>query len=824
MSSFRPTIFFLLALLPCLAQAQAQLAPKKTLQAIRITEKINLDAKFDEPAWQTAPLANDFLHVWPTPGLPATEKTVVRVLYDDAAMYISFQCFDRAPDSIFHRLSKRDELENTDVVVVIIDTYRDGQNAVKFGVTPDNVQTDSKFSLSNANPDNDNPDGEDLAWDAVWASAARITPDGWAAELAIPYAALRFPKKDVQEWSINFRRAIRRRGETDSWNEIKADISGSLSQMGILTGIRDIKSPLRLSATPFVAGYANNVYNQPDGPGSGWAYPYSVGMDVKYGINEAFTLDATVIPDFGQVRTDNYVLNLSPFEVRFDENRPFFTEGTELFNKGGLFYSRRVGSGGAQLLNATKISGRTQHGLGIGVFNAVENSAYQTVALPEGGEGREQIRPLTNKNVFVLDQNLRYNSSVTLVNTNVLRSGASTDANVTGAMLNLKNKAQSYALSGRAVYSTRQHTDEAPENGFSTSWGLSKTSGNFLWGTSYTVETDRYNPNDMGFLFSANESSGEVWVNYNRYKPWWKLNNFWMSAWAYNGMLYRPANTWTDGSMGFNMGGNTRTFHNFGFNSNVSPWGRNDYFEPRTEGFVHYYHVPASGNVSGWYNSDHRKPLTYRANGGIRFFDEKGRRSANLGAGARWRASDQLTLSIGIGNELAWNNVGGLWADQVDSTSVGYEGLPDGAIVLGRRDIVGFNNTLGTNYAFNNRMNISIFARHYWNRVMYHDFGNLQADGSLLPSTYKGTNPAGNPINNIAANYFNVDFIFTWRFAPGSDLLFVYKNFIGHQAYGSDVEHHYGYNLSHLPQFPGSNSLSFKILYFLDAEKVKGWM
>jgi len=232
----KPALPCLLGLLPCLMQAQAQLAPKKTLQAVRISEKINLDAKFDEPAWQTAPVAADFLYAWPNPGLTASEKTEVRVLYDDAALYVAFRCYDRQPDSIFHRLSKRDELENTDVVTVIIDTYRDGQNAVKFGVTPDNVQTDSKFSLANANPDNDNADGEDLAWDAVWASAARITEDGWTAEFAIPYAALRFPKKDVQEWSINFRRAIRRRGENDSWNEIKAEISGSLSQMGILTG------------------------------------------------------------------------------------------------------------------------------------------------------------------------------------------------------------------------------------------------------------------------------------------------------------------------------------------------------------------------------------------------------------------------------------------------------------------------------------------------------------------------------------------------------------------------------------------------------------
>ncbi|HND87241.1 MAG TPA: DUF5916 domain-containing protein, partial [Saprospiraceae bacterium] len=772
--------------------AQTQLAAKKTLSAFRIQEKINLDARLDEPAWQSAPVAADFLYRWPTPGRAASVKTEVRVLYDDEALYVAFSCFD-SPDSIFHRLSKRDELENTDFVFVVIDTYRDGQNAVKFGVTPDNVQTDSKFSLANADPNNDNADGEDWAWDAVWASSARITEAGWTAEFAIPYAALRFPKKDVQEWGVNFQRVTRRKGETDCWNEIKAEITGTLNQMGILTGIRDIKAPLRLSATPFVAAYANNVYNQPQGPGSGWAYPYSVGMDVKYGINEAFTLDATVIPDFGQVRTDSYVLNLSPFEVRFNENRPFFTEGTELFSKGGLFYSRRVGGGGAQLLNATKISGRTKSGLGIGLFNAVENSAYHTTKDDEGNEVREQIRPLTNKNILVFDQNLPHNSSVTLINTNVMRSGHNTDANVTGALLNLKNKAQSYALSGRAVYSTRQRA-EGPDNGFSTGWDLSKTSGNFLWGASYVVESDRYNPNDLGFLFSPNESSGNVWVNYNRYKPWWKMNNYWVSLWGFNGMLYKPANTWTETAFGFNMGGNTRSFHNFGININTRPWGENDYFEPRTGGFEHYYHIPANVNMNTWYNSDHRKRLTFYANGGVRLFRENGRRSTSLYAGTRWRASDRLTIGLGLGNDLGFNNVGGLWADQVYAEAKGYEGLPSGAILLGRRDIVSFNNDINVNYAFTNRMNIALFSRHYWNRVMYHDFGNLQPDGSLQPSTYTGHSSTGEHLNDIAVNYFNIDLVYTWRFAPGSDLLLVYKNFIGHEASGRDVAHDYGYN------------------------------
>jgi len=326
------------------AVAQTQLAQKKTLDATRISEKITLDAALDEPAWQSAPSATDFVFQWPTPGKPGTQQTIVKILYDDAALYVGVQCFDTHPDSIFHRLSKRDELENTDFFSIILDTYRDGQNALAFGVTPDNVQFDSKYSIANANSNNGNNDGEDPAWDAVWKSSARITPDGWVAEMVIPYSAIRFPKKEIQDWGLNFYRSVRRRGETDSWNEVKADIAGSLNQMGVLTGVRDIKAPLRLSATPFVAAYANNAYNQSSGPRSSWTYPWSIGMDLKYGINEAFTLDATVIPDFGQVRSDQNVLNLSPFEVRFNENRQFFTEGTELFNKGGLFYSRIKGA------------------------------------------------------------------------------------------------------------------------------------------------------------------------------------------------------------------------------------------------------------------------------------------------------------------------------------------------------------------------------------------------------------------------------------------------------------------------------------------------
>lgn len=185
-------------------------------------------------------------------------------------------------------------------------------------------------------------------------------------------------------------------------------------------------------------------------------------MDVKYGINQSFTLDMTLVPDFGQVRSDNQVLNLSPFEVKFDENRSFFTEGTELFSKGDLFYSRRVGArpinfyevqnqlqaneyvvenpSESRLLNATKISGRTAQGLGIGFFNALTNKMEAVVENNLGERRFIETQPLSNYNILVFDQTLKNNSSVSFINTNVTREGSAYDANLSAFLFNINDK------------------------------------------------------------------------------------------------------------------------------------------------------------------------------------------------------------------------------------------------------------------------------------------------------------------------------------------------------------------------------------------------
>lgn len=417
-----------------------------SLKATRINTAIKIDGELSDPAWNEATSVSDFVQFEPKPGRSPSHQTAFKILYDDKAVYISAIMYDEAPDSINLQLSERDQIGVVDWIGFTIDSYQDGQNGSGFFVTASGNQIDRKFTANNVG--NNVSFSGDRSWDAVWESKVKITDKGWIAEMKIPYSALRFPTAQVQDWNINFFRMIRRHREVSSWNPIDPAGDGFLIQSGRLIGLESIKSPLRLSATPFVAGYLEITDDPNSNPSISNLKSFNGGMDIRYGINDAFTIDMTLIPDFGEADSDEQVLNLTPFEVRFDENRQFFTEGIELFERGGLFYSRRVGDrtfdsgaaqrgllanefvksnpGRAQLVNATKLSGRTKNGLGIGLFNAVESTMNAVIGNVEtGAERLVQTNPLTNYNVLVFNQNLKNNSSVTLTNTNVLRDGLS---------------------------------------------------------------------------------------------------------------------------------------------------------------------------------------------------------------------------------------------------------------------------------------------------------------------------------------------------------------------------------------------------------------
>ncbi len=311
-------------------QGQIDTSGRNTLRAVYTSTPPKIDGRLDDPVWKTAPVATDFVENAPNPGVPASQKSRVHVLYTTQGIYIGARLYDTAPDSILKQLSVRDEQGNV--------------NADMFSVSIDGMytqQTDFSFTVTAAGVQIDANAGDEI-WDAVWNSAVEIDELGWVVEMEIPYSQLRFPKSEVQTWGINFRRNVRRTRQDFYWSAVDPLQANEVQQQGLLTGIERIKPPVRLSFTPYLAGYLNHSYNDVTGEHQ-FSPAFSAGADMKYGINESFTLDVALVPDFGDVQSDNVVFNLSPFEIYYAERRPFFTEGVELFSRADLFYSRRIG-------------------------------------------------------------------------------------------------------------------------------------------------------------------------------------------------------------------------------------------------------------------------------------------------------------------------------------------------------------------------------------------------------------------------------------------------------------------------------------------------
>ncbi|GAB3244176.1 hypothetical protein GCM10027346_41630 [Hymenobacter seoulensis] len=820
-------------------------AAKRQLTALRIALPMRVDGVLDEAAWREAQPAADFVQFRPHPGVPEQHRTEVRILYDDAALYIGAVMHDVAADSIPRELTARDTYGNADRFGIFLDPYADQLNGYSFVVTSSGVQADARYSPAG---------GEDYNWNAVWESRTSVQGSDWVAELRIPYSAIRFSTADMQAWGLNFFRLRQRENQRFYWNEVKPQVSGFVNQWGTLTGMRGIKPPLRLSLTPYVSSYVNHNPLNVEGTKRTTA-SFSGGADLKWGINESFTLDATLVPDFGQVQSDNQVLNLSPFEVQFNENRPFFTEGTELFSKGGLFYSRRVGAtpmgfagvgnhlhsgervvaspAETRLLNATKISGRTRTGLGVGFFNAVSNDVYATVRHVESGAERQVLtQPFSNYNIMVLDQSLKNNSYVSLINTNVTRAGRTYDANVTGGLFRFANKANKYALDGSVMYSRRRGTvfdSETPvsdQDGYKYGLSLGKISGNWTWTLNHGVESDRYNPNDLGILLGNNNISQSAKLAYRQYKPFWKVNNFALFTAVNHSLLYNPTRYQ---SLGFYLGSNTtftKSFTQVGFDLNVDPATRN-FFEPRITPLGRYFvRVPANGRLTGFLNSDARRLFAYGVHAGVDRYRLDGRlprprrTGYSFGAYPRYRVNDHLTFRYSLDWSLSRNQIGyvngGLSSGQVldrrliqalGGDTLAGRGPVD--VLAGRRNVATVANVVSAAYTFTNRMAFTVRLRHYTSSVRYATFAQLGPAGQESPLIYERN-------RDNTYNAFNVDAVYSWWFAPGSQVSVVWKNTGTTYLQAEQAMPQYFASFSHSINSPLNNSVSVKVIYFLD--------
>lgn len=783
---------------------------QKNVQALRIANKPTIDGFLDDSCWLKAEPTEDFIQTELQPGTPSAQKSVVKFVYDDDALYIGAQLYDVSGDSVLRELSTRDNEANADLFGVLLDTYNDDINAFGFFVTAAGTQIDARYSS----------EGQDFDWNAVWLSNVRIHEQGWTVEFEIPYSALRFSKAQQQVWGMNVLRKIRRLREMSFWSYNDPAIDALARQFGNLTGISDIRPPVRLSFTPYIAALADHFpYHDP--AVKDLNYNISGGMDVKYGINDAFTLDMTLVPDFSQVQSDNQVLNLSPFEVQFQERRPFFTEGTELFNKLGLFYSRRVGGAPidyftpyenlaagesvirnptqTQLLNATKFSGRTPSKLGIGIFNGVANEGYALIANAEGGTRRELTAPVTNYNIIVLDQAFRNNSFVSLVNTNVLREGHYHDANVTGAGVRMNNKTNTYQVGASGAVSTRLFPGADPYTGYSANLDFGKSGGNFKWNAFGRVKSDRYDHNDLGILLLSNNMESGLTLSYDIYKPFWKVNNVFNNITFMYQRMYNPNAFWNFGIYGESFTTFTKKFLSAGIEYGLEPVITYDYYEPRVPG--RFYTFPVNYYGGGWISSDYRRPFALDVGFNYRQFNENNRYNLSLSFEPRYRASNRLLFIFEVSEQLRNDDIG----------FVNYNSLSD-TVTFGRRNLETVSNILSAIYKFNNKMSLSFRLRHYWSKAVYQGYYQLDDAGMLNRYEYGRS-------HDVNFNAFNIDMVFFWQFAPGSELNFVWKNAVLRSE--QQILHDYYSNFRSTFSADQNNTFSLKVLYYLDYRSLR---
>ena len=800
----------------------AQTLSRKELQAKRTTQSVKIDGLITDAAWKDAALMTDLVEFRPKMGAIEAHdvRTETYLMYNDEGIFFGGYCYERTKDSIAKELSGRDGFGANDYIGIIFDTYFDKLNGFEYFVTPLNEQWDAKMS-----PGGDNG-GEDFTWNAVWKSGAVIHNDGWSFEMFIPYSAIRFGKKDIQNWGLNITRRRRKTEQQSTWNPIDINVNGFLTQEGLWTGITNIKPPLRLQFSPYFSTYVNHYpYNKPGIENT--TTSFNGGMDVKYGINQAFTLDVTLIPDFGQVQSDNHVLNLTPFEVKYNENRPFFTEGTELFNKGNLFYSRRIGGQPmhlydvynnvspdqevvrnpteSKLINASKISGRTQKGLGIGFLNAITSPQHATIENVNTKEQWEyETNPLTNYNIFVLNQSLKHNSSVSLVNTNTWRSGPDYDANVTAGLFDFNDKKNMWNVGGKAAVSTLvgYEPNGDSKTGYSQQLYLGKISGRFNFNVSQELTDTKFSSNDLGYFTNNNFLDHNAWVGYRWTKPKGFYNRIGINFNFSLSHLFTPIGTieekYQRSNINFNGHVQTKKLLWFGSFWNYTPY-QNDFYEPRTYGW--FFRRGSSLSGGAWFETNYSKKYSASFEGSARqYFNFYDQSALDLFYNQNYRFSNKFSLSFRTNYQPRFNNVGYAWSDPNE-------------IIFGRRKVNTIENILGAKYNFNNMMGITLRVRHYYSSVEYKEFFTLQQDGLLKPNSSFNQNVDQN------ANFFNVDMVYTWQFAPGSFINVVWKNAVFH--YTDLVEESYIKNLGNTIEADQNNNISLKVIYFLDYLQLK---
>ena len=673
-------------------------APKSIVQAIRVADPPSIDGRLLEESWGQVPAASEFTQRDPDEGEPATERTELRVLYDDDALYVGLRMFDREPQLIARRLSTRDSGADADSVTIQFDPLHDHVTGAAFAVSAAGVQRDAIIS---------NDTFQDGTWDAVWGSAITIDDRGWTAELRIPLSQLRFGGDDQQTWGINVSRFIHRKNET-SWLELTPrNQSGLASRMGHLTGLNAIRPKRRLELLPYAATRAEFIAPTRAGnPFNDGSRTFGqLGLDMKVGLSSNLTLDGTINPDFGQVEVDPAVVNLSAFETFFNERRPFFTEGAQIFNNYGqtgsnnninvnyneprIFHSRRIGrapqlfpSGdfvdqpfAATILGAVKLTGKTSNGWSLGLVEALTDGEEARVDIG-GLRSRAAVEPRTNYFVTRLQRDVGRRASVGMLATGVMRAldtplmrdtlvdralvaggdahyflderrdwvlhGKFTTSYLTGtpgAILRLQQSAQRYFQRPDAAHVSVDPT-RTSMNGYSGRINLNRNSGNWQVNAALFGTSPGFDANDLGFSTQSDRAGAHAILFWRQTTP---------DRWSRSKQLIAGRfRTWNFGreiqSDGWAAVGSLQFLNYWNLQGQIFLFtqGNDDRLTRGGPTAV----APGGGSANLSLNTDGRKRVSFNVNGSESWSDAGGS-NHNINVSANIKPLPVLTISTG---------------------------------------------------------------------------------------------------------------------------------------------------------------------------------
>jgi hypothetical protein len=764
-----------------------------TGRAVRVSQPPVIDGRDDDAAWKVAPPMTGFRQFDPGEDVDPSFRTETRVVYDDVYLYVLVRAYDPHPDSIVSLLSRRDVKTASDQIKVMIDAFHDQRTGLEFEINPAGVKLDYAIYSDLT---------EDITWDGVWDGAAQIDAKGWVAEFRIPFSQLRFHASDVNEFGFGVWREIARLSERDAWPVYRRSVSTLASQLGTLRGISGIAPARRLELLPYVV--AKNA-SEATSTGFRAVDKGSAGLDVKAGITPSIRLDATVNPDFGQVEADPAVLNLSAFEIRFPELRPFFQEGAGLYTCGGvcesLFYTRRIGRAPqlaslasdpafTSITGAAKVTGRFADGTQFGVVDAVTQRM-------EGGLGTT-IEPQTNyfvaRGVRELDAGrTQYGVMLTDVRRQLdsasapaLRSSATTalaqgytrfagDAWMLsgyGGVTHVEGSAQSIALTqlGSVHYYQRPDGDERFDStrtsldGATFGAELAKVSG-WIRSDSYLHWTGPgFESNDAGFITLVNDVVARQEIDFLQLTP----GKFFRSS---SGFLSYESH-WTTGGLP-----SARIAQLYVAATQLDYWGAALTLTGTDLGGVNCVSCSRGGPA-----------LRQSAKNGMRIdlipdptlpilpqfafragvSDEGRSMYRGFDAGGSMRVASRFSASAVVSfdhvvNDQQW--IGNYGSQFSDTTHYTFARLDQDILSL----------TVSGNWTFTPTLSFQLYGQPYLSEGTYSQWRELNDPRA---PTYAGRfSPYGNgaPLNGFQYTQFNSDAVLRWEYRPGSVLFLVWQ-------------------------------------------------